>query len=61
MSGIPAHVCDSGDFDRSICPDPCGAMHSYCDTCGKRQDPCAHDTREVTDWQEPIPTEGGAR
>jgi len=36
------HVCDSGWFDRTICPPPCGAMHSYCDTCGKRQDPCPH-------------------
>ena len=37
------HVCDAGDFDRSICPEPCGRMHSYCTYCGARQDPCAHD------------------
>jgi hypothetical protein len=40
---VTPHVCDSGNFDRSICPDPCGMMHSYCATCGKRQDRCAHD------------------
>jgi hypothetical protein len=40
---VTPHVCDSGNFDRTICPDPCGAMHSFCDTCGQRQDPCAHE------------------
>lgn len=39
----PDHECDSGHFDRSICPEPCGAMHSFCATCGNRQDPCPHD------------------
>ena len=37
------HVCDAGDFDRTVCPEPCGMMHSYCTFCGKRQDSCAHD------------------
>lgn len=37
------HVCDTGHFDRTICPEPCGSMHSFCATCGERQDPCAHD------------------
>lgn len=37
------HTCDTGNFDRSLCPEPCGLMHSYCDTCGVRQDACAHD------------------
>lgn len=36
----PSHECDSGDFDRTICPEPCGTMHSYCSTCGKCQDAC---------------------
>lgn len=37
---LPAadHVCDSGNFDRTVCG--CGAMHSYCGTCGKRADEC---------------------
>lgn len=49
MSELPDHICDTGYFDRSLCPEPCGSMHSYCDTCGKRQDPCAHDdTPEVS-------------
>lgn len=38
------HVCDSGFFDRSICPDPCGLMHSFCTVCGNRADTCVHDT-----------------
>lgn len=42
--GRTRHVCDSGWFDRRICSEPCGAMHSYCDVCGKRQGPCANDT-----------------
>jgi hypothetical protein len=37
------HECDTGNFDRTICPEPCGRMHSYCDTCGERQDDCAHE------------------
>jgi hypothetical protein len=35
--------CDSGDFDRTVCPEPCGAMHSYCTGCGSRADECAHE------------------
>lgn len=27
-------------FDRSICPEPCGFMHTRCDNCGKALDPC---------------------
>ena len=37
------HRCDTGHFDRTICPEPCGVMHSYCATCGRRQDRCAHE------------------
>lgn len=43
------HVCDSGGFDRTLCPSPCDSMHFYCTECGKRQDQCAFergDTRE---------------
>lgn len=36
------HACDGGDFDRSVCPEPCNAMHTYCTVCGKRQDGCGH-------------------
>lgn len=50
------HECDSGNFDRTICPLPCGAMHSYCDTCGRLQDRCAHDAPDRTE----SPTEGTA-
>lgn len=39
------HVCDTGHFDRTICPGPCGTMHSYCATCGERQDACAHEAQ----------------
>lgn len=37
------HACDSGYFDRTVCPEPCGTMHSYCSACGIRQDGCVHD------------------
>lgn len=40
------HACDTGHFDRTICPEPCGAMHSFCATCGDRQDACAHDPKQ---------------
>jgi hypothetical protein len=42
-SGPLPHECDTGWFDRSICPEPCGVMHSYCTRCGDLQDPCAHE------------------
>ncbi len=29
-------------FDRTVCPEPCGTMHTY-DPSGKRLDPCAFD------------------
>lgn len=28
-------------FDRSICADPCGMMHSYCTDCGHMMERCA--------------------
>ena len=37
------HRCDTGYFDRTLCPEPCDMMHSYCTLCGKRQDRCAWD------------------
>lgn len=43
-----AHVCDTGHFDRTICPEPCGRMHSFCTTCGERQDSCDHDRPAVS-------------
>lgn len=36
------HDCDTGYFDRTVCPEPCGMMHSYCATCGNPADPCPH-------------------
>jgi len=35
---MTTHICDNGNFDRTICA--CGVMHSYCETCNKRQDEC---------------------
>ncbi|WP_182377871.1 hypothetical protein [Nocardioides sp. WS12] len=51
------HECDSGWFDRTVCG--CGAMHSYCDTCGKRDDDCPLDAEEATPaiHQRPASTE----
>lgn len=40
---MSTHDCDSGDFDRTVCAEPCGMMHSYCTTCGARADACAHE------------------
>lgn len=34
------HICDAGHFDRSICPEPCGMMHSYCSICDRMMDYC---------------------
>jgi hypothetical protein len=28
-------------FDRTICAEPCGDMHYYCESCGGRLDHCA--------------------
>lgn len=54
-NATPEHECDSGNFDRSVCPDPCGAMHSYCVQCGERQDPCAHDSNTASEAQRKTP------
>jgi len=37
--------CGSRDvwFDRTVCPDPCGAMHTCCADCGRPLDPCLLD------------------
>lgn len=40
---IPEHECDAGDFDRVICAEPCGLMHSYCTICGKCAEICPLD------------------
>lgn len=42
------HTCDTGNFDRTLCPEPCDKMHSFCSTCGERQDACAHDKADPT-------------
>jgi hypothetical protein len=40
--------CDASNtwFDRTPCPDPCGAMHTRSQCCGKPLGPCAHDPSE---------------
>lgn len=47
------HECDSGHFDRTVCAEPCGAMHSFCSICGKRADRCAGD--EFDPWLASLP------
>lgn len=41
------------DFDRVVCPDPCGTMHQRCTACGGTAEPCAWEfdipARPVTD------------
>lgn len=51
MSGenVAGHRCDTGHFDRTVCPEPCGRMHSYCTTCGERHDDCAHDPAALSE------------
>jgi hypothetical protein len=50
-----ADVCTHPDtwFDRSLCPEPCGAMHDRCTTCGEVVGGCAWEfevpARPVTD------------
>lgn len=40
-------------FDRTVCPDPCGMMHTY-DSQGKKLDPCAFDASRVDELQQVI-------
>jgi hypothetical protein len=43
--------CQHSDtwFDRTVCPEPCGAMHDRCTTCGETVNPCALDARTTVD------------
>jgi hypothetical protein len=47
---MTAHVCDTGEQDRTLCPEPCGTGHVYCTVCGERQDQCALDGVETVDF-----------
>ena len=40
---------DAGDnwFDRSLCPEPCGAMHTRCRECGVALDACPWENRSA--------------
>jgi hypothetical protein len=44
--GCPKCGGDGGDnwFDRSICPEPCGMMHTRCSNCGHALDNCPFDS-----------------
>jgi len=33
-------------FDRTICPEPCGTMHTYCSDCGVHLGYCPHYPNE---------------
>jgi hypothetical protein len=39
---VPAHACNSADFDRPRCP-RCDAQHWYCSVCGAQRDVCLQD------------------
>lgn len=45
----PRCPCPHADqvFDRSICPEPCGVMHTYCLDCGEALETCVWDSTEV--------------
>lgn len=53
----PCRACggpgDRNWFDRSICQDPCGDMHTRCEACGAALDGCPHETAGA-------PNQGGA-
>ena len=41
----PCDHCGHGVwFDRTICPDPCGAMHERCINCGSAVSLCVHES-----------------
>lgn len=44
-------------FDRTICPEPCGGMHTRCTACGEALDHCAIERAATTETR----TEYGAR
>lgn len=39
---------DAGDnwFDRSLCAEPCGSMHTRCRECGHSLDGCSWETED---------------
>lgn len=41
------HECDFGYFDRTLCG--CGAMHTYCNICGERDDDCPLEISKAID------------
>lgn len=45
--------CDDPDtwFDRTICPEPCGAMHTICNNCGDHGY-CYWDNPPRPDWDQ---------
>lgn len=43
------------DFDRTLCPEPCGMFHTYCQDCGECLDKCAHEHPREDDAMKPLP------
>lgn len=46
------HYCSRSDenwFDRSICPEPCGVMHTRCDEHGAALGYCPHEDDDQAD------------
>lgn len=41
------HTAHSTRFDRTVCAEPCGVMHTRCAGCGAATDECRH-TRPAT-------------
>lgn len=39
------HPSDDTWFDREVCPEPCGMMHTRCKGCGTDADGCHWDER----------------
>jgi hypothetical protein len=52
-SGEDRCTCWDGEvfdtwFDRELCPDPCGAMHTRCNWCGRAVDGCVLEQESKT-------------
>lgn len=46
MKSPCGHNPGSNWFDRTLCPEPCGKMHTCCRECGAILDGCAHEVPE---------------
>lgn len=48
-------------FSRTVCPEPCGMMHTYCATCGDCLDDCPHGSTSTGPVTAVEPEDGKSR